>query len=312
MGICLNMIVKDEAARLPRLLASIEGEVDACVVCDTGSTDATAELISAWAARRKIPCRVVPHGWVDFAFNRNLALQEMSRARDEGLHDCGWVMILDADEALHVDDSGWKRLLKAGRSYSVHVRAGSDSVIRPFLLDVASAAWQWKGRVHNWVERSGADAGFEFLPGVQVRAGGHEGAKSHPFPSAMEKAASDRKLLTEEREGSLLTEARHISPLRWEACYYQALLLKEQGPVAAMSALPLVEAPAPSLDGLFWMEHAIYEWKLPLERALLLYRADRRPEAGSLAESLLGGGLVPEAEAGFLEELLRRIRPVSS
>ena len=43
MGICVNMIVKNESANLPRLFKSLENVVDFYVIYDTGSTDNTIE-----------------------------------------------------------------------------------------------------------------------------------------------------------------------------------------------------------------------------------------------------------------------------
>lgn len=84
MGICLNMIVKDEAPRLRRLLDSVAAVADACVVADTGSADDTPDIIRAWAHDLGIPCLLTRHPWTDFATNRNLALQDARRARDQG------------------------------------------------------------------------------------------------------------------------------------------------------------------------------------------------------------------------------------
>ena len=84
--ISLCMIVKNEAANLPRCLASVQGVVDDVVVVDTGSEDATPEIAEAAGARLfRIP-------WPnDFAKARNEAIE---RAR------AAWVLILDADEEL--------------------------------------------------------------------------------------------------------------------------------------------------------------------------------------------------------------------
>lgn len=82
----LAMIVRDEAADLPRCLASVRALVDEMVVVDTGSTDATWEVAAAAGARlHRIP-------WEDdFAAARNVSL-DLCRGR--------WILVLDADEAL--------------------------------------------------------------------------------------------------------------------------------------------------------------------------------------------------------------------
>jgi len=372
MGICLNMIVKDEAPRLPRLLASVASVADACVVADTGSSDDTPDIIRAWAGARGIPCLLTRHPWSDFATNRNLALEDARRARERRLHDCRWAMVIDADEELQVLDDGWRAVLRPGTSYALHVRSGGMSVLRPFLLDITATDWRWRGRVHNWAEASSPAGPPGFLSGLRVltRSGG---AKSHPFGSPREKASADRDLLLEELAGARLTashahrwvqlahacllagrageaaermsallpadvvhpELRYaaavlgcragraaglpagvvgdwldravwLAPHRWEAPYYRCLLHREAGQAeAALSVLP--QGPPPPLAGTFWMEHDVYEWKSPFERAFLLHQLGRRREAAALAAALLADGTVPDAGAGFLRALLGRM-----
>jgi tetratricopeptide (TPR) repeat protein len=82
----LSMIVRNEAGRIERCLASVAGFVDEMVVLDTGSSDDTVAI-----ARR---CGAVVHTlpWPgDFAPARNAALQHVSG---------DWVLVLDADEQL--------------------------------------------------------------------------------------------------------------------------------------------------------------------------------------------------------------------
>lgn len=377
MRICLNMIVRDEAVRLPHLLASLEGVVDACVVSDTGSRDDSVAVLRSWAAGTGIPCRVSHHPWQDFACNRNLALQEACLALSEGFHDCGWIMVIDPDEVLRVADPGWKSNLRDGSSYAVHVRSGGVSVRRPFLMDIRRTEWIWHGRVHNWIEARDSVAGFDFLPGVQVMGGGHRGAKSHPFRTAAEKAEADRTALLEELEGAdisdgkahrwfqlahscllagrhaeaavrmssllrtssvhpeiryaaglqaarstwaagcpptdatgWLAEAASLAPDRWEAPLLLSRLHREAGDHAeALATLPGTDVPKPLLEGAFWLEHDVYEWILPYERAVLLHLNGRTTEAFESAASLLAEGSMPEPEAGFLRALVERIAP---
>lgn len=376
MGICLHMMVKNEAPRLPQLFASLGSSVDACVVSDTGSTDDTIACIRSWAARQGIPCQVDSHHWKDFAYNRNLSLQAAARARREGFHHCSWVMVIDADEVLRADDPAWKAGLTRGQSYSLHVRTGNTSVCRPFLLDITSTEWHWQGRVHNWVESLPPGTSFSFLETVTLQTGVFVGAKSHIFLSPLQKAEEDRRLLLEELSGATLTrgnahrwfqlayacqlaerhgeavermsslmassevhpeiryaaailasksvraanrpiaEARSMlhaalswEPLRWEASFYLSGLLRASGDApAALSALPASGVPAPRLSGTFWMEHDVYDWRVPYERAFLLYQTGRWQEAADQAAALMGRPGMPDAAAGFLVALQQRIR----
>ena len=79
-----TLIVRNEAAVLPRCLASIRDLADEVVVVDTGSTDASPRIAAEFGAR------VVSFRWQnDFAAARNEALAH-ARGR--------WILYIDADE----------------------------------------------------------------------------------------------------------------------------------------------------------------------------------------------------------------------
>lgn len=80
----LCMIVRDEAALLPRFIASTAGLWDQFVAVDTGSSDGSQQLLAAAGAE------VIEIPWPDdFAKARNVALEH---ARGD------WILVLDADE----------------------------------------------------------------------------------------------------------------------------------------------------------------------------------------------------------------------
>ena len=79
MSLCLAMIVKNEAHVVARALTSCAAYIDAWVVCDTGSTDATREIVRD--TLQGIPGQVYDDPWVDFAHNRTLSIQ---RAAETG------------------------------------------------------------------------------------------------------------------------------------------------------------------------------------------------------------------------------------
>jgi len=112
---------------------------------------------------------------------------------------------------------------------------------------------------------------------------------------------------------SLLHQARLWEPHRWEASYYISGLMREAGDAAAaLEALPAVGLMPPRLNGIFWMEHDLYTWRVSYERAFLLYQTGRWQEASKLATSLMERSILPPAEAGFLLALLQRIRQETS
>lgn len=89
------MIVRNEQSVIARCLASVEGLVDEWLVVDTGSTDATAQLVrDALAA---LPGRLIERPWVDFGTNRT-ELVELAR---EHL-STDFLLLLDADMTIEV------------------------------------------------------------------------------------------------------------------------------------------------------------------------------------------------------------------
>jgi glycosyltransferase involved in cell wall biosynthesis len=86
MDLSLCMIVKNEAEKLPRCLASVKDAVDEIIIVDTGSTDQTTEIAQSFGAQ-------VYH----FTWNNNF-----SAARNESLRYAQgqWILVLDADEVL--------------------------------------------------------------------------------------------------------------------------------------------------------------------------------------------------------------------
>ncbi|MBD2847629.1 glycosyltransferase [Paenibacillus sp. IB182496] len=86
----LCMIVKNEEATIARCLKSARAAVDEMIVVDTGSTDRTPQMCAAAGAK------VLHFPWQNnFAEARNHGLKEASGR---------WVLWLDADETLQVED----------------------------------------------------------------------------------------------------------------------------------------------------------------------------------------------------------------
>jgi len=106
--ICLNMIVKDEAAILERCLAAAAPHIDCYVICDTGSGDGTIELISEFFAARGIPGEIRRTTFRDFEQARNEALDA---ARASTL-DYEYLLLCDADMEL-VAQPDWRDNLTA-------------------------------------------------------------------------------------------------------------------------------------------------------------------------------------------------------
>ncbi len=115
----LCMIVKNEEENIGKCLASVKPVVDEMIVVDTGSTDRTIDIATAFGAQ------VYNFEWTDnFAEARNFSL---SKATGD------WILILDADEVISSQDHislmniVSKRSSKP-KSYSITTRNYIDSV----------------------------------------------------------------------------------------------------------------------------------------------------------------------------------------
>ena len=94
--ICLNMIVKDESHIIKGTLEMLCNKIqfDYWVICDTGSTDGTQDIITKFFKEKSIPGELYSDVWQDFAHNRTLALN-----RAFGITDL--LLVFDADDEIH-------------------------------------------------------------------------------------------------------------------------------------------------------------------------------------------------------------------
>jgi hypothetical protein len=201
MRICLNMIVRDEAANLPRLFDSLVGVADCFVISDTGSRDGTPALLEALSERHGIPGRVTSHAWVDFATNRNLALGDALDARAKGEMDFDWILVMDADEEMKLGTPDWRSRLSPGASHLAYKRAKDISWQHDLLLWVDGQSWRWEGPIHSHVRNADRDHVFVHTNDLAVVYHEFQGAKSRPFSDGKAKAQADASLLTEELLG---------------------------------------------------------------------------------------------------------------
>lgn len=89
--VAAGILVKDEARCIRRCLDSLTEAVDEIVVFDTGSTDGTPAIAAAYDQ-----VKVVHIPWQDdFAAVRNACLEHI---------ESDWLLCIDADEYLHVED----------------------------------------------------------------------------------------------------------------------------------------------------------------------------------------------------------------
>ena len=199
-NICLNMIVKNETKVLPRLFASLANYIDYYVISDTGSIDGTQDLIRELGEKYGIEGEVHEEPWKNFGYNRTEALNKAVEAKEEGRHNCYWLLFIDADEELGVSDKKWYTKLKRGTSYNIQKHHGNLRYFIPHILSITDDTWEWKGPAHNYVSHISGPNKFDNLtdPWIIYHAG--QGAKSQGHARPEDKYLRDAALFEEELE----------------------------------------------------------------------------------------------------------------
>jgi len=193
-NICLNMIVKNEVAVLPRLFRSVSAFIDYYVIVDTGSTDGTIELIRREMATHGIAGEVHERPWINFGVNRQQALE---LAVEAGRAD--WLLFIDADEELGVSDPAFFEKLEPGVTYDLEKHHSGMRYAVPHLVNIRAASWRWEGPVHNYLVHVGGSKRRVVRKDVWIVYHSGEGAKSHGL-SPEQKYLRDARLLEADLE----------------------------------------------------------------------------------------------------------------
>ncbi|GAA0716465.1 glycosyltransferase [Dokdonella soli] len=181
--LCLSMIVKNEAAVIGRCLASVRPLIGAWAIVDTGSSDGTQSLIRDLLA--DLPGALIERPWVDFASNRNQALE---LARQYG----DYALILDADEIIEIDRAArFPGHLDAPAYYVNQRLADSEFEYRSAKLLRHDAGWRWHGVLHEYPAVD-PQPRIELLDGLRV-CSFPDGARSQR--PQREKYLADAKVL---------------------------------------------------------------------------------------------------------------------
>jgi hypothetical protein len=157
--IILCMIVKNEARVIERCLEHALPVIDAACICDTGSSDATPDLIEAVLREAGIPHRICRHEWINFGVNRSRAFSETRRFAGE----LGWdldrsyALFLDADMVLRTA-SGFDPAKLEHDSYSLQQMQGS-LVYSNVRLACLALDWRSIGATHEYWSADGAGPG---------------------------------------------------------------------------------------------------------------------------------------------------------
>lgn len=105
--IVLNAMVGNEAPTIMRMLESVAPHIDYYVIQCNGKEDNTKQVIDEFFKEKNIPGFTYEIDWDYPGWNRDHTLQTCLKSD----HGCDWVLRMDADERLHVDeDFDWSVL----------------------------------------------------------------------------------------------------------------------------------------------------------------------------------------------------------
>lgn len=149
-NICLTMIVKNEEKIIQRCLESAKGIIDFVVICDTGSTDNTVQIVENYLKENNIPGKVFNQEWKNFGYNRTLAIETAQKTLKNlglSLNDT-FFLLLDADMLLEVSPEFDKENLHAD-TYLVCQTSDVLSYYNTRLIR-ASLPWKSVGVTHEY------------------------------------------------------------------------------------------------------------------------------------------------------------------
>jgi glycosyltransferase involved in cell wall biosynthesis len=135
------MIVKNEAANLPRLAVTLKDQIDFWTIVDTGSTDGTMDV--ARDVFTFAPGQILETQWEGFGPARNVALRAAKPHTE-------WVMWVDADETLvgqiNTDVAPGCNCIDSMEHF-MNLRYWMPRLVR-------GDGWQYKGRAHEYLDHA--------------------------------------------------------------------------------------------------------------------------------------------------------------
>jgi GR25 family glycosyltransferase involved in LPS biosynthesis len=141
-NMCLNMIVKNEAHIISETLESVYKYIDYWVICDTGSTDGTQQIIQNFFKNKNIAGELYEEPWKNFAYNRTYALQKAYKKSK-------YLWIIDADDIVN----GNLVFPINMTSDSYYLTYGPSIIYIRTQVVNNQLEWVFKGVLHEFIER---------------------------------------------------------------------------------------------------------------------------------------------------------------
>ena len=185
------MIVKDEQDIIKNTLENVcsKIQIDYWVICDTGSTDNTKQIIMDFFKEKNIPGELHDEPWKDFGYNRTRALELAYKKTDFLLH-------FDADDRISGDLVLPKQLQK-GVGY--HMQFGSGVGWKRMPLVDNNIKWYYEGVMHEVISTKESfrsiliTGNYHIATNVEVSARNKKGARKFLEDAKILEEAFDKK-----------------------------------------------------------------------------------------------------------------------
>jgi glycosyltransferase involved in cell wall biosynthesis len=210
--IVMITMFKNEAKVIKRMLDSCLPYVDYYVMQDNGSTDGTTDIAKQFLLDNKLSGEIYTceEGWKGFGWNRDHLIQYCQNTD----HECDWILKMDCDEVLEIDDDFDWSILNDTSIPAFHIPAVSGTCIY-YRAWMWNATWPWRFNhdpCHETIYCATEGIGENFwkydLPKSFRQVGYNEG-QSWSVPT---KFISDSLILEEKmiREGNMLDNIYHF------------------------------------------------------------------------------------------------------
>jgi len=190
--ICLTMIVKNESDIIEKCLESVSDYIDYWVICDTGSTDNTQEVIKTYFNRRNIPGKLYETPWKNFGYNRTVVFNKAKMVLDE--FNIDYFFVMDADDELMGDLSDFIHDEQYCDEYYMEFRTNNTRFNRKSMFSTKHE-WRYEGVLHEYPCSNTTNVTTSTIINCHIKDG-RCGNRSSSV-NAIEKYLGDAKILLE-------------------------------------------------------------------------------------------------------------------
>jgi len=138
--ICFALVCKNEEKCILTALESVYKFINYWVICDTGSTDKTCELIENFFKEKEIPGELFHNGWVNFGHNKTILFDKCYKKADYIFH-------FDADDYFVGD----LKFIGGKTQYYINVKKVDINYPCLLLFD-CNYKWKFCGVAHTTIK----------------------------------------------------------------------------------------------------------------------------------------------------------------